>query len=248
MTDTPRYALYYAPAPRSVLGRFGAHLLGYDAFSRKTLRFPVNIEQALPDWGELTQDPRKYGFHATLKAPMVLADGKSEAELLAACETFAQTSRSIPAIAPVINEIGDFIAIVPSQPSAELQALAADAVRHFDSFRAPLTAWDRARREPERLPPRQRDYLERWGYPYVMEEFRFHMTLTGRLPAERRKTVLAILRQRFAALNMSSIAVDRLALFKQSDSSSGFQIVRQYSLTAGTGLAPSTTNALPNLA
>ena len=85
MTDTPRYALYYAPAPRSELGRFGAHLLGYDAFSRKTLRFPVDIEQALPDWGELTQDPRKYGFHATLKAPMVLADGRTEAELLAAC-------------------------------------------------------------------------------------------------------------------------------------------------------------------
>jgi putative phosphonate metabolism protein len=231
MTDTPRYALYYAPAPRSELGRFGAHLLGYDAFSRKTLRFPVNIEQALPDWGELTQDPRKYGFHATLKAPMVLADGKSEAELLAACAEFAAMPRPIPMIAPVVDAIGDFIAIVPSQPSAELQALAADAVSRFDSFRAPLTASDRARRNPDVLPPRQRDYLERWGYPYVMEEFRFHMTLTGRLPAERRETVLAILRQRFAALDMNSIAVDRLALFKQSDSSSGFLIVRQYSLT-----------------
>jgi putative phosphonate metabolism protein len=230
MTNTPRYALYYAPAPRSELGRFGAHLLGYDAFSHKTLRFPVDIEQALPDWGELTQDPRKYGFHATLKAPMVLADGKSEAELLAACETFAQTSRPIPTIAPVIDAIDDFIAIVPSQPSAELRELAADAVSHFDSFRAPLTPEDRARRKPERLPPRQREYLERWGYPYVMEEFRFHMTLTGRLPAERRETVLAILRQRFATLDMNSLAVDRLALFKQNDSSSRFQIVRHYNL------------------
>ena len=231
MTDTPRYALYYAPAPRSELGRFGAHLLGYDAFSRKTLRFPVDIEQALPDWGELTQDPRKYGFHATLKAPMVLADGKSEAELLAACEAFAQTSRPIPAIAPVINALDDFIAIVPSRPSAELQALAADAVGYFDNFRAPLTASDRARRNPDRLPPSQREYLERWGYPYVMEEFRFHMTLTGRLSAERRESVLAILRQRFAALNMNSIAVDRLALFRQSNANSRFQIVRQYNLT-----------------
>jgi putative phosphonate metabolism protein len=231
MTDTPRYALYYAPAPRSELGRFGAHLLGYDAFSHKTLRFPVDIEQALPDWGELTQDPRKYGFHATLKAPMVLADGKSEAELLAACEIFAQTSRPIPAIAPVIDAIGDFIAIVPSQHSAELQELAAAAVSHFDSFRAPLTPEDLARRKPERLSPRQREYLDRWGYPYVMEEFRFHMTLTGRLPVERRETVLAILRQRFAALDMNSLAVDRLALFKQSDSSSRFQIVRHYNLT-----------------
>jgi putative phosphonate metabolism protein len=231
MTETPRYALYYAPAPRSELGRFGAHLLGYDAFSRKTLRFPVDIEQALPDWGELTQDPRKYGFHATLKAPMVLADGKSEAELLAACAEFAAMPRPIPMIAPVVSAISDFIAITPSQPSAELQALAADAVGHFDNFRAPLTVRDRARRNPERLPPRQRDYLDRWGYPYVMEEFRFHMTLTGRLPAERRETVLAILRQRFAALDMNSLAVDRLALFKQSDPGSRFRILQQHSLT-----------------
>jgi putative phosphonate metabolism protein len=231
MTETPRYAIYYALALHSELDRFGAHLLGYDAFSGEALPFPDGIEQMLPDWRDLTQDPRKYGFHATLKAPMVLADGKSEAELLAACAEFAATPRPIPVIAPVVNVIGDFIAIVPSQPSAELQELAADAVSRFDSFRAPLTAKDRARRNPDRLPPRQRDYLERWGYPYVMEEFRFHMTLTGRLPAERRETVLAILRQRFAALDMNSIAVDRLALFKQSDSSSRFRIVRQYSLT-----------------
>jgi putative phosphonate metabolism protein len=231
MTEPPRYAIYYVPAPRSELGRFGAHLLGYDAFSHNILRFPVDIEQALPDWGELTQDPRKYGFHATLKAPLMLADGKTEAELLAACAEFAAMPRPIPVIAPVVSTIGDFIAIVPSQPSAELQELAADAVRYFDRFRAPLTAPDRARRNPDRLSPKQRDYLERWGYPYVMEEFRFHMTLTGRLPAERREAVLAILRQRFAALDMNSLAVDRLALFKQSDSSSGFRIVRHHSLT-----------------
>jgi putative phosphonate metabolism protein len=231
MTETPRYAIYYVPALHSELDRFGAHLLGYDAFRRETLPFPDDIEQLLPDWRDLTQDPRKYGFHATLKAPMVLADGMSEAELLAACAEFAAMPRPIPTFAPVVNAIGDFIAIVPSQPSAELQALAADAVSRFDGFRAPLTAGDRARRNPDRLPPRQREYLERWGYPYVMEEFRFHMTLTGRLPAERHETVLAILRQRFGALNMNSIAVDRLALFKQSDSSSGFRIVRQYSLT-----------------
>jgi putative phosphonate metabolism protein len=231
MTETPRYALYYAPPPRSELGRFGAHLLGYDAFSGKTLRLPVDIEQMLPDWGELTQDPRKYGFHATLKAPMWLADGKTEIELLAACASFAGSPRRIPVIEPVVNAIGDFIAIVPSQRSVELEQLAADAVGRFDGFRAPLTPEDRARRGPDRLTPRQREYLDRWGYPYVMEEFRFHMTLTGRLKAERRETVLNILRQRFAALELATIAVDRIALFRQDDANARFRIVRQYLLT-----------------
>jgi putative phosphonate metabolism protein len=231
MTDSPRYAIYYAPASGSELDRFGAHLLGYDGFSGEALPFPDGITQAVPDWPEITQDPRKYGFHATLKAPMWLADGNTEAELVAACEAFADSPRPLPMIKPVVNAIGDFIAIVPSQHSLQLEQLAADAVRHFDSLRAPLTPQDRARRNPERLAPRQRDYLDRWGYHYVMEEFRFHMTLTGRLPAERREAVLAILRQRFAALDINSLAVDRLALFRQSDAHSRFRIVRQYNLT-----------------
>jgi putative phosphonate metabolism protein len=232
MTDAPRYAIYYAPAPASELDRFGAHLLGYDAFNGDALPFADGIEQALPDWRDITQDPRKYGFHATLKAPMWLADGKSEAELVAACAEFAAMPRPIPMIKPVVSAIGDFIAITPSQRSPQLEQLAADAVEHFDSLRAPLTPEDRARRNPERLTRRQRDYLDRWGYPYVMEEFRFHMTLTGRLPTERRVAVLAILRQRFAALGMNSLAVDRLALFRQDSAAAQFRIIGAWQLIA----------------
>src|ERR1700742_59880 len=232
MTNAPRYAIYYAPPPDSPLNRAGARLLGYDAFTDKDLPFPDGMTQAVPDWREITHDPRKYGFHATLKAPMVLADGKTEAELLGACESFARTPRPIPMIEPVVNAIADFIAVVPAQRSAELEQLAADAVSEFDEYRAPLGAEDRARRNPDRLTPRPRDYLDRWGYPYVMEEFRFHMTLTGRLPAERHETILAILRQRFAALELSELAVDSIAVLRQQDAASRFRVVQRYALTS----------------
>ena len=230
MTDTPRYAIYYAAAPGTALDRFGAGLLGYDASSGEALPFPDGIAQAIPDWRAITNDPRKYGFHATLKAPMALRDGKTETELLEACESFARAPRVIPEIKPVVNEIGDFIAVVPSRRSIELEQLAADAVSAFDGFRAPLTPADRARRNPERLTSRQRDYLDRWGYPYVMEEFRFHMTLIGRLPDERRKTVLAELRRRFATLGLETLAIDSIAVFRQPDAKSQFRIVRRFAL------------------
>jgi putative phosphonate metabolism protein len=230
MTDYPRYAIYFMPTPGSGLDRFGAHLLGYDAFSGDEWRFPDGIEQLVPDWRELTRDPRKYGFHATLKAPLALRSGKTEAELLAACEAFANTPRPMPIIRPVVNSISEFIAIVPAAASAELSRLAADCVHEFDSFRAPLTSEDRARRNPSLLTPRQREHLDRWGYPYVMEDFRFHMTLTGRLQAERSKTILAMLQQRFAALKITTLAVDRIALFRQNDAGSRFRIVGHYAL------------------
>jgi putative phosphonate metabolism protein len=231
MTNYPRYAIYYAPAPGSDLDRFGARLLGYDAFNGGDLPFADGIEQTVPDWRELTGDPRKYGFHATLKAPMPLAPDATEAELLAACESFAGTPRKIPVIHPVVDSISGFITVVAAEPSAELERLAADCTRDFDSFRAPLTPEDRARRNPQQLTPRQRDYLDRWGYPYVMEDFRFHLTLTGRLDGERRAAIVPILQQRFAALGIATLAIDRIALFRQDDADSRFTIIGHYALT-----------------
>jgi len=232
MAEYPRYAIYYVPAPGSGLDRFGAHLLGYDAFGGGDLPFPDGMLQATPDWPDLTSDPRKYGFHATLKAPMSLAPGKTEVELLAACAAFAATPRPIPVIRPAVGSIEGFIAVIPAEPSPELIRLAADCVSAFDSFRAPLTDVDRARRKPSQLTTAQREYLERWGYPYVMDEFRFHMTLTGRLDTDRLEPLLKVLADRFAALGLDTLPIDRIAVFRQDNAASRFRIVDHWQLHA----------------
>jgi putative phosphonate metabolism protein len=233
MAAIPRYAIYYAPAPGTELDRFGAALLGYDAYTGSELAFPDGVLQMAPDWRDLTQDPRKYGFHATLKAPFSLASDQTEVALVAACEAFAGTPRPIPLIKPVVDSISGFIAVMPGKPSAELELLAADCTRDFDPFRAPLTPEDRERRNPSKLTPRQRERLERWGYPYVMEDFRFHMTLTGRLPDQRREPILAMLRHRFSAIGLDTLAIDRIALFHQDNAQARFRIVNHWELRAG---------------
>jgi putative phosphonate metabolism protein len=232
MASFPRYAIYHASPQGSDLDRFGAQHLGCDAWTGEDLPFPEAVLRAVPGWHELTADPRTYGFHATLKAPMALADGKTEAGLLAACADFARTWRFAPVIKPVVQSISGFIAVVPGEPSPDLQELAAACVRAFDGFRAPLTAEDRARRNPSKLTERQRDYLDRWGYPYVMDEFRFHMTLTGRLDTTRREPILAMLQDRFAALRLEQITIDRIALFRQTDAASRFRIIGHWLLRA----------------
>jgi putative phosphonate metabolism protein len=232
METFPRYAIYYVAAPDTDLDRFGAQLLGYDAFSGEDLPFPDGITQMAPDWRDLTQDPRKYGFHATLKAPLTLAQGKTETGLVAACEAFTNTPRPIPVIRPVVDSISGFIAVVAAEPTDDLERLAADSTREFDSFRAPLTPEDRARRNPSALTPSQCDHLNRWGYPYVMEDFRFHMTLTGRLEAERRRSVLTMLRDRFSRINLETLAIDRIALLRQESIDSRFRIIGHWQLKA----------------
>jgi putative phosphonate metabolism protein len=216
--------------PSSGLDRFGAQLLGYDAYTGNDLAFPESVLRDVPDWRDQTSDPRKYGFHATLKAPLSLAAGKTEVELVATCEAFAGTPREIPVIKPVVGSIDGFIAIVSEQPPDELVRLAADCVSQFDSFRAPLTPEDRARRNPSMLTAQQREHLDRWGYPYVMADFRFHMTLTGRLAAERREPVLSMLRDRFARLGLDALAIDSIALFRQPDAESRFRNVGNWQM------------------
>jgi putative phosphonate metabolism protein len=238
MTGFPRYAIYYAAALGSDLDRFGAGLLGYDAYGCTDLPFPDRITEVVPDWHDLTQDPRKYGFHATLKAPFALTPDGNEAELTAACEAFAAKPRQIPVITPVVNPISGFIAVVPAEPSTELNRLAADCVRHFDAFRAPLTMQDRSRRNRVTLTPAQADHLDRWGYPYVMDDFRFHMTLTGRVPTARRDPLVALLRERFAARDLRTLAIDRVALFRQDDAAARFRVLAQFGLRDGLQSVP----------
>jgi len=231
MANYPRYAIYFAPEPGSALDCFGAGLLGYDVYQGVDVPFPLGAGLP-PEWREMTQDPRKYGFHATLKPPMALAPGKSENELMAACAAFAGAPRAVPVIKPVVDVISGFIALVPAEVPADLERLAADCVREFEPFRAPLTEEDRTRRNPSKLTPRQREYLDGWGYPYVFEEFRFHMTLTGRLDTSRHAPVLAMLRDRFRDSGVRDLAIDRIALFRQDKPDRRFRVIGHWPLTA----------------
>lgn len=232
MSAPPRYAIYYVPSPDDALYRFGTDLLGYDAFSGHDRSYPAAALKALPDWHDVTTDPRKYGFHATLKAPFSLAEGKTEADLTVAFDRFARTPREIPVVAPVVGSISSFVAVVPDTPVTALIQLAADCVTDFDSLRAPLSNHDRSRRLKSPLTPRQIEYLDRWGYPYVFEEFRFHMTLAGSLPRPQRDLALAFLRDSFANLKRHSQKIDCLALLRQDGTDTRFIIVRHSRLTA----------------
>lgn len=221
---TARYALYAAPAPDSALWRFGSSVIGYDAALALDAAFPEGGLFAADDWPALTADPRRYGFHGTLKAPFVLAEGRSEAELLDTAAAFAQRQRTFVVPRLEVSLLKAFVALVPAEPSAALDALAADCVRHFEPFRAPLSDSDRARRLVAPLTDRQRQHLDAWGYPYVFEDFRFHMTLTGALPEDRRETVRAALAALYAPLAVP-FPVDALAVFRQERREDRFTVL-----------------------
>lgn len=210
----PRYAIYYAPDHGSPWWRFGAHWLGRDERSGTALAQPPAPPLAAAELAGLTAAPRRYGFHATLKAPFRLAPGITADHLLARTRALAARLKPVPlgTLVPVLMD--GFVALVPSAQDPSLGVLAQACVRELDDLRAPLSEADRARRRPDALDARGRELLERFGYPHVLERFRFHMTLTDRLPTAQAGDLVALLARQLAQLNAAHPPVlDRLCVF-----------------------------------
>ncbi|WP_322045996.1 DUF1045 domain-containing protein [Paraburkholderia sp. J67] len=178
---TTRFALYYAPPRDSVWWRAGCAWLGRDPESGETLAPPQPAELARP-LASLTVAPSRYGWHGTLVPPFRLADGVTPQAFVAATQAWA-ARRSRFEIAAEAATLGRFVAVRAATESGaqSIQDLAADALRTLGSLRAAQTRAELAKRLDAPLTPRQRDYVETWGYPYVFDEFRFHMTLSDSL-------------------------------------------------------------------
>jgi putative phosphonate metabolism protein len=225
-----RYALYYAPERGSALARFGRRWLGYDAASGAFQPQPALPALSADRLAAITAEPRRYGFHATLKPPFVLAAGCDERELFRAVASFAEATPAFGAPPLRLANISGFWALMLSKPCAEMDALAAATVSQLDTFRAPPSDAELVKRRRAGLTARQEALLERWGYPYVMEEYRFHMTLTGRIAGEERAAVGAVLQEMVAPLCRDALRIDAVSLFQQPARSAPFRIVGRYRL------------------
>jgi hypothetical protein len=130
---------------------------------------------------QVTAAPRRYGWHATLKAPFTLAPGTDLGQLRAALKTIAASSSAFEMPPLKVALLDDFLAIVPQSRSAEADAVAARCVMELHTLAAPLSATELQRRRQAPLLPAQDAHLERWGYPFVLDEFQLHCSLTGSL-------------------------------------------------------------------
>ncbi len=185
-----RYGVYYTPRP-GALADFGKSWLGWDAASGTAVAHP-EIDGLPRVISEITATPRKYGLHGTIKPPFVLADGTDADALMAGFEALCTTLAPIRLEGLILARLGGFIALKVDGDQTPLVDLAGAVVRGLDRFRAPPSEAELARRRKANLSPTQEALLAQWGYPYVMEEFRFHITLSGRLGADVQSSMQAL--------------------------------------------------------
>ncbi|SER07697.1 putative phosphonate metabolism protein [Faunimonas pinastri] len=226
-----RVALYYTHAAENPLARAAAHWLGRDAFTGEPVRQSVADGISPERLAELTADPRRYGWHATLKAPFRLAEGRTLPELEQAAADFAAQRGPLP-LTLDLQRLGPFFALTPAGDPSAINDFAADVVRAFEPFRAPLTEPEIARRRRSHLSPEQDRYLLDWGYPYVFDLFRLHMTLTGSVPDGEAGATERALRRHFRDFLGKPGQLDALAIFVQPDASRDFLVHSRIPLIA----------------
>jgi hypothetical protein len=160
-----RYAIYYTPGQDEPLARIAANWLGRDPFGAATRPVEAVGDLSAAEVAFHTASARRYGFHATLKAPFRLAPNETEASLRAALDAFAEATPPVVIPRLVVGQIDGFFALVPETRFAPLNDFADEVVRAFDPFRAPLTEAEIERRSPDALKPDEFRNLCQWGYP-----------------------------------------------------------------------------------
>lgn len=228
----PRFALYAAPPATHPLHDFAVRWLGWDPETGEPHAPQPAAGLSAARIAALTAEPRRYGFHGTLKPPFRLAGGCDEGMLILALERFAAAHAPVRLPPLQVAVLGSFIALRPSAPCPAINALAANCVKDFDRFRAPASEAELARRRQAGLTPRQEANLAQWGYPYVLEDFRLHFTLTGRIENETERTILLQhLTRQIAPLLHDDYTVSEICLFVQGDSDAPFRVAGRYRLS-----------------
>ena len=218
-----RYAIYFIPDEDSPLEAAASSWLGRSIYTGKPLPQTANgLEMQ-----ELTATARRYGLHGTIVAPFRPVEGMSEQGMIAALESFCAGQQSFLVANVIIAQMDGFFAIQSATEHPLFNTLASEAVKAFQPFKAPLTEAEIARRKPEALSERQRQYLMRWGYPYVMDEFRFHMTLTRETSGTEAAKVADALRDHFALALRPPMQVSALTLCREDAPGAPFEVVRQ---------------------
>ncbi|MCQ0092399.1 DUF1045 domain-containing protein [Roseovarius sp. M141] len=224
-----RYAIYYT-APPGPLARFGAEWLGWDIAQGRSPAQRPDIPGLAKPIDTLITAPRRYGFHATIKPPFRLAPSQTEAALTAALSAFCGARAPACASGLELARLGRFLALVATGDTASINALAADVVRDFDHFRAASTAAEIARYNSPTLSAAQTENLQVWGYPHVMGSFRWHMTLTDKLPRAKAAAAHAALAPMLTPLLPRSFTLDALSLVGE-DCSGQFHLIHRTPLT-----------------
>ena len=231
--STYRHAAYFSPALDSQAWQLGSHWLGRNAHQLVAIKQPEFKGLSAQFFEQVTRAPRLYGWHATLKAPFELNSNVSLEDLRNAFKKLSFDSVNAFHVPMKLDDMGDFLALVPSHYSQELQALADICVHALHPLALPLSEAEIQRRSSSGLTARQHELLAQWAYPFVMDQFQFHMTIKGSLKdcdPQHKDGLKAAAIEWFAPILENGMNIDAVTWFSQDQKHGDFRWVERFEL------------------
>jgi Protein of unknown function (DUF1045) len=229
-----RYAVYFTPRANTQWALAGSQWLGRCIFSGKVFEAPV-VEGMTPnELNALTQEPRRYGWHATLKAPFRLAvnpQAASEGALVDAMTRLVSSMQAFTLPPLRVGMMRNFVALRADGDQKRINAIARACVTNLHYLAQELDEQALARRRKAHLSPEQDRMLVQWGYPWVLEQFQFHLSLSGpvdRLNLDTRWALLNAAQQHFAI--EEDCRFDQISLFFEPHPDAPFELIESFDL------------------
>ncbi len=228
-----RCAVYFAPPVGSEWWEAGSQWLGRCAATGRTMRAPTCSAIDPANFSALTAEPRRYGWHATLKAPFQLAVGQSVQTLLTCLHKLGEGLSAFTLPRLQVSTQGGFLALRPEGDASAIQSVASACVTALHPLAEPLNEAELARRRRTLLTPEQDRLLVAWGYPWVMEHFQFHLSLTGpleQLAPDQRAAIVQLAQRHFE--DLPPCRFEHLALFTEPTAGADFVLTARVGLSA----------------
>lgn len=219
---TARYAIYYSPPRNSLLESAGTYWLGRTAFRYGQVPKEIPERFFKQEYYQLIESPRWYGFHGTIRAPFELAEHVKPEEFIKEVRKICATHTPFNLSGLAVSSFSGFLALTPTSGYPELIKLHSDLVRKLDFLRPPLSQFDLKRHLDKQLSKRQEQLLRRFGYPFVLEEFKFHMTLTGTIEDKVRSSYKEKLEHILNPYLTEPVPVQEVSIYMQPDRKTPF--------------------------
>lgn len=226
LTTPYRCAVYFVPDIHGQWWQAGSDWLGRCAATGKSMSQPFLTGISSQMQRTCTAEPRRYGWHATLKAPFKVVSGVNLKSLVRVMHELAKTLPAFDLPTLKVSMDGGFLALRPEEEVADVQHTARACVTTFHRFAMPLSEADLSCRREACLTPAQDCLLLAWGYPYVFDEFQFHLSLTGKLAGMDDDELLRW--QQAAQAHFADLGpcrFDRLALFVEPTRGADFELL-----------------------
>jgi putative phosphonate metabolism protein len=223
-----RYAVYFAPNVEQQWWAQASEWLGRCAVTHQRSPQPLVSGLSAQRVAELTEHPRRYGFHATMKAPFVLASQYQPRDLVDRVNAICQHVK--PFVLPRLQValLDTFLALIPERDVTQITQLEEQCVTGLNDYAEPLSQEELSRRRNAGLSPHEDALLLRWGYPFVLDRFRFHCSLTGSLAKASQEEIAAlthVANQHFSQL--PNCVFDSLAIFAEPTKGADFVWLQQ---------------------